>query len=195
MTRSLTLATLGLLVAVLPAATFAQTGAAEAEAGARGDHGARMLRHLDTDGSGTLSREEVVSPEAGRFARADADGDGRLTREELLAAAQARAAARLEAQVDRMLAHLDADDSGDLSEQELSREGRRAAMFDAADTDGDGELSREEMRAARKELRAAHREHRSDRWARWAHRMHGEHAEHGGHGPRHAPEGGAADGQ
>lgn len=132
---------------------------------------------VDADGDGAVTPAELrATGEArrdARFAQIDADGDGMLNRDELLARATAQAGAR----VDRMIAARDGDDDGLLSAEELAarpthgegareegehRRGKRghggghgrhhggdrsAAMFERADTDGDGSLSPEEWTA------------------------------------------------
>lgn len=48
---------------------------------------ARMLEHLDADGSGTISQDEFPGRDE-VFARIDADGDGQITQDEMQEAAQ-----------------------------------------------------------------------------------------------------------
>ena len=78
----------------------------------------------------------------------DADGDGRVSREEAAAAATERS--------NKWFDKLDADKDGFVTKEEMSkaREDRRAAMrtkmdehFKAADLNGDGQLSLDEVQA------------------------------------------------
>ena len=57
-----------------------------AHRGAKGERGARMLKSLDTDGDGKVSKAEALAAAAARFDRADANKDGFLTLEEMKAA-------------------------------------------------------------------------------------------------------------
>jgi len=49
----------------------------------RQQHRETRFNALDTDGSGSISREEFAAGHSATFARKDADGDGRLTRDEM----------------------------------------------------------------------------------------------------------------
>tara|TARA_R100000005_G_scaffold96440_1_gene83351 strand:- start:982 stop:1515 length:534 start_codon:yes stop_codon:yes gene_type:complete len=49
----------------------------------KGRHGARMLKILDTDGDGTVSKAEFVAASDNRFAAADENKDGALSADEL----------------------------------------------------------------------------------------------------------------
>ena len=56
---------------------------------ARGDRAAKMLKSIDTDGDGRISKAEALAAAAARFDRADANKDGFLTVEEMKAARHA----------------------------------------------------------------------------------------------------------
>ena len=56
-----------------------------ARASHRGGHG-KMLKSLDTDGDGKVSKAEAVAAAAARFDRADANKDGFITAEEMKSA-------------------------------------------------------------------------------------------------------------
>ncbi|WP_159456705.1 EF-hand domain-containing protein [Roseivivax jejudonensis] len=150
--------------AALVAATALVAGAADARdrGGDRagwhhGAHGAGSARggfgRLDVDGDGEVSLEEFENPAAARFAAMDADGDGAVTAEEMVAYAEAQETRRREARAQRMLARLDADDSGSISLDEMENRPNRGALFERLDSDDSGGLTREEMRAARELLR------------------------------------------
>jgi Ca2+-binding EF-hand superfamily protein len=113
-----------------------------------------VLSKMDADGSGTLSADELnISEEA--FALADSDGDGVVTQEEFEAGGAQAIGDYLRSQesqpagtagqgpsFDELLARLDADGNGTLNVDELDVS---SEVFAEADTDGDGEVSREEF--------------------------------------------------
>lgn len=89
---------------------------------------------------------------AGDAMRGDTDGDGRLSRAEATAEATAKASERSSDWFDK----LDADKDGYVTQAEIdkARENRRSAMdakkdeyFKAADINGDGQLSLDEVQA------------------------------------------------
>jgi len=83
------------------------------------------------------------------FDTLDSDASGQLTREEFTADKQR--AARKRVKMEQRFAKLDADGSGAIERHEF---GGRLERLRAADTDADGTVTREEMRAARKAHRA-----------------------------------------
>lgn len=116
--------------------------AVEAQHEGHADHGMGM--HHGMQGDGPMDMAE-------RFGEADADGDGRLSRDEMVARMTERAAGRIEAHVDRMIAHHDGDGDGMLTPEEM-RAGPAGRVFDRLDADGDGTISREEF-AKMREMR------------------------------------------
>ncbi|GEM_PF-4480116 len=113
-----------------------------------------VLSKMDTDGSGTLSADELnISEEA--FALADSDGDGAVTQEEFENGGARAIGDYLRSQetqlvgtavqgssFDELLFELDSDGNGTLNIDELNV---TSEVFAAADTDGDGEVSQEEF--------------------------------------------------
>jgi hypothetical protein len=96
----------------------------------------------DMHGEGREGLREAV--EAEMFGLLDSNGDGTLSRQEHAGAThEIRHLARKRA----MFKHLDADQNGMLSAQELPE---LAARLAAADSDGDGKITKAEMRAYRK---------------------------------------------
>lgn len=95
--------------------------------------GQRQRRRGDGEGAGKGKGFEL----------GDADGDGQLSREEF----EALPAARRAAQAQRKFERLDADGDGGLSPSEFPSRANRLIGFDA---DGDGILTREEMRRGRR---------------------------------------------
>ncbi len=183
----------GLAVAAFSAGAATGAGDAAADDGAKAKRGvaieelearaARRFARVDADGDGRITAEEFAASRMDRrgrrdgdadgrprrggerrdgrrrgdrfggspfgeraFDAADADGDGQLSREEWRELPRAaRAAAR-----ERMFARLDANDDGGLDADEF---GRDMARLKALDADGDGRLTRSEMRDGRKRHR------------------------------------------
>lgn len=101
---------------------------------------------LDVDQSGGLSLEEIQNAGAVRFAAMDTDGNGSISAAEMVAAQQGQMAARAE----KMIAHLDENDDGELQADEMKQRGgdRSERMFERVDADENGEISAEEFEAA-----------------------------------------------
>lgn len=128
------------------------------QAGDRPDHGERWAA-LDTDGDGAVSQAEAQAGAprmAEHFVKLDTDGDGRVTDEEMQAA-RARHREEMQARGEERYRSADTNGDGsiDLAEAQTSMP-RAADRFVDIDADGNGLLTREEMRSA---MRAHHGEH------------------------------------
>ncbi len=102
-------------------------------------------RHMSSEDRAAM-REAV---EAEVFAILDADGDGNISTEEFSARSNRETHKLARKRV--MFARLDANEDGLLSTDEMPGPHRRLAE---ADTDGDGQVTREEMRSARQARRS-----------------------------------------
>lgn len=131
----------------------------ELKAGHKGRKGKRGKgkrgKKLDKDGNGSLSAAEVEGTRlAEAFSEIDADGDGELSKEEMKAAHEARHAERFAAG--------DANGDGTLSESEV--EGSRLARhFSRIDTNDDGQLTQEELRAGHRKGKRSGKGKQSER--------------------------------
>jgi Ca2+-binding EF-hand superfamily protein len=123
----------------------------------RADRTAGLLNHLDTDHDGFLSAAEIASFVTTRFDRLDRDHKGYLTIEDFEARqrrALESATDKRRAAIERSLPRVEAayrilNTAGDgrLTREEYLAASR--ARFAAADTDHDGKLSLDELRAAK----------------------------------------------
>lgn len=138
------------------ALTAAIPAAAQGFGGPRG--GEMIFEEFDLNNDGQITLEEMTNHREARFTQADTDGDGSLSRDEMIAAGQTR----VEAGVDRMIERIDSDGDGAVSLAEMEaagherRESRQARMFDRIDADGDGAISAEEFEAAADRFRGRH---------------------------------------
>jgi len=111
----------------------------------------RMMS-FDKDGDGKLSAAELPERMQGMMARADKNNDGLLTKEELTAAAPPQGEGRGGGprgggmmRMDPILSAVDTDQDGTLSAAEIQSSSAAIAKLDK---DGDGKLTREEVRPA-----------------------------------------------
>ncbi len=110
--------------------------------------GGMMMRHMDTNGDGKVTKAEVLPRLTKRFDRVDANSDGKVTKAE----AGEHVRKRVERRVNHMFERLDANGDGTMTKAEL--ESQVDKHFARLDTDKNGEVSREEMGAFRSAMRA-----------------------------------------
>lgn len=109
----------------------------------------RVLERFDANQNGSLSKDEVGRRLADNFEAIDADGDGELSASELTAAREG-GRQRVKEKADR-IKDADVDGNRAISIDEASAAGMQRLVdnFDRIDADGDGEITRREMRAFR----------------------------------------------
>jgi Ca2+-binding EF-hand superfamily protein len=141
------------LSSILALSTFASAQSDERGKGNRPDPIERF-KAIDTNGDGTLSKDEVRGRMAERFDDLDADSDGQITPEELKAGREGMPD-RERPNPGERFAELDTDGSGSLSIEEVKagKDSRMAKAFSKIDTDNDGELSKEELKAVGDRMR------------------------------------------
>ena len=116
-----------------------------------------MMKKLDVDGDGAISKDEATRAHAERIAAIDADADGVVSFEEMKAHREAQREQRARAR----FARLDTDGDGKVSTDEMIAKADR--HFERMDKNDDGSISSDEFRGRR---------------------GHGDHGHHGGHGER-----------
>ena len=109
-----------------------------------------MIERLDTDQNGTISQDEAKGPLAAHFDKIDANGDGEVDVGELKAARAERTDKAKEKRP--KLKQADTDGNGTISYDEASEAGLEKLVehFDQIDGDGDGEITKQEMRTMKK---------------------------------------------
>lgn len=162
---------------LLAAGILTSTASAKPEDG-KGEKGdrpnpAEHFAEQDTNGDGYLSLEEVQASQRSRMAEhfetLDTDGDGLLSKEELKEGRKMMRDKMKEMRgpdgegekgdrpdPKKMFEKMDADQSGGISKSEAK--GPMAKAFDKIDTDGDGELTPDEMKAFHEQMRGKHKE-------------------------------------
>jgi hypothetical protein len=127
-----------LVHAIAAAAIFALAQSADAAPGAR--------QSIDTDKNGSISREEAAkNPKlAARFDAIDTNKDGVLSADERKTERSTHAAGHF--------AKMDTDGSKTISRAEAAQRPKLAQNFDAIDANKDGQLSPDELQAAREKM-------------------------------------------
>lgn len=124
--------------------------------------GPEMFKRLDKNGDDKLSKDEAPEPMREHFDRVDANKDGLVEQSELQAMHQRMGGQRPEGQAPEargprgpmgggMMAHLDANKDGKISQAEFTSNVPR--WFSHADKNGDGAVSRDELRVKRPHAR------------------------------------------
>ena len=110
----------------------------------------QIIERLDMDGSGSIIKSEAKGFIAKYFDRIDANGDGKISEEELLHARENRGQKPKGGREGIIAA--DTDQNGAISIDEATGAGLKKMVenFDRIDADGDGQISKEELRLLRK---------------------------------------------
>ena len=112
----------------------------------------QIIERLDSDGSGSITEDEAKGFMAKYFEKIDANSDGEISEEELLDMRENRG--QKPKQVRGDLKAADTDQNGAISIDEATEAGLKKVLenFDKIDTDGDGQISEEEMHELRKQM-------------------------------------------
>lgn len=137
--------------------------------------GSRAVTRLDTDGDGLVSLEEFHAPDGrhggNMMERADLNGDGAVTLEEATQARAERMAehqrkmaerqAKMATRMEEAFARMDADGDGAVTREEM-----RLYAFNKIDANQDGYLSADEFKEAGKRGKMRH-DHQGDKHRHW----------------------------
>lgn len=141
------------LAALTAAMGLGFTGTAFAERGpANGGVMLQMFDAIDADKDGKVTQAEIDAHRAARVTAADANGDGLMSADELAAMRLADMTERAKTEAAEMIANLDSDGDGLLSAAEMATRPALGKLFDRADTDDDGAISRDEATAAAEKM-------------------------------------------
>tara|TARA_S200000501_G_C20453007_1_gene581714 strand:- start:112 stop:576 length:465 start_codon:yes stop_codon:yes gene_type:complete len=144
-----------LSAAILPLVTHAKPDGAQRDGGnARQPPSIeQVFVRLDTDASGGISVDEAEGPLEGHFDQIDTDGNGEITGAELKASRAKRFERGIEMR-ERIKA-ADADGNGAISNNEANEAGldKLIEHFDKIDSDGDGEITKQELKNLNKKRR------------------------------------------
>ena len=149
-----------LLLFILPAAILPLVTHAKPDGAQRDGGNARqppsieqVFARLDADASGGISVDEAEGPLEGHFDQIDIDGNGEITGAELKASRAKRSERGIEMR-ERIKA-ADGDGNGAISNNEANEAGldKLIEHFDKIDSDGDGEITKQELRNLSKKHR------------------------------------------
>jgi Ca2+-binding EF-hand superfamily protein len=148
--KTKTICLLGLIAVLLPTATQAQAGNKAGGKEGKGPSPEAVFARLDSDENGTLSKNEVRGRMAQNFETIDGNGDGAISVGELTSARE-QARQKMKKKGEKVKA-ADTDGNRAISIDEAADAGMTKLVenFAIVDIDGDGEISRQEMRELRK---------------------------------------------
>ena len=139
--------TLSVITAALIAGSMSAYAAGGGKRGGDGPRGA-AFETLDLDGDGAVTQAELSQMGADRFAASDTDGSGTLSAEELMAARDTQREERANRRLTRMIEQRDANNDGVLSLEEMQDDRRATRFLERMDADKDGTVTAEEFEAA-----------------------------------------------
>ncbi len=135
-------------IAILTVCITLNTGcmmAVRAATGQQQPDPSRIFDSADTNGDGIITREEFLAARERLFTRLDRNGDGYIDKDDTSARLVGRR--KTQERLAELIARFDKDGDGRLSRTEFVD--GPTPLFDQADTDHNGELSRQEVAAAK----------------------------------------------
>lgn len=115
---------------------------------------------IDADKDGKITAVEFDAFRAAEFAKADTNTDGQVSADELAAKHIADFTARAADMATKMIARMDDNSDGQLSAEEMAQGPRAPTLFDRADADGDGAISKQEADAMQSKMSRYGKHHR-----------------------------------
>ena len=115
---------------------------------------------IDADKDGSITTAEFDAFRAAEFAKADTNADGQVTATELAAKQLADMTLRAADIAAKMIDRMDENADGQLSAEEMANGPRAPSMFERADADGDGAVSKAEVEAMKGEMGKRGKHHR-----------------------------------
>lgn len=111
---------------------------------------------IDSDKDGKITTAEFDAFKAAEFATADTNKDGQLSADEIAAKHVADMTARAADMAAKMIERMDDNGDGQLSADEMAKGPRAPTLFERADADGDGAITKAEADAMQQEMGQHH---------------------------------------
>ncbi|MBC7677057.1 MAG: hypothetical protein H7173_13555 [Rhodoferax sp.] len=115
---------------------------------------------IDADKDGKITTAEFDAFRTAEFAKADTNSDGQVSADELAAKHMADMAARAAEMAAKMIERSDENADGQLSAEEMANGPRAPTLFERADADGDGSITKAEADAMKDEMGRHGKHHR-----------------------------------